>query len=454
MPRLLVHFAAVCLFLTNACGLTAAEPEWKIGLARAKITPERPVPMAGYAARTKPFEQVESDLYAKALALEDSAGYRAVLVTSDLIGFTAAVADGICRRIGELTGLKREQILLNSSHTHAGPALAVTPTSDDAEALRTVEYTYRLQDQIVDLVVRSLSDLKPGRLSVGEGVVDFPMNRREFRPTGVILGVNARGPTDRSVPVLRVDSPEDRLRAVLFGAGTHNTTLGGENYRLCGDYAGFAQEYVEAKLPDVPAMFMLGCAGDANPYPRGTMDLARQHGSTLGKEVCRVLDTKLRPLGGPLRIAYADVALPLEPIPSRDELERRAAGKTRYHPLGAQAMLALLDKGETPPAEYSCPFTVWQLGDDLTLVALSGEVVIDYLLLLEKALGPNQLWVIAYSNDVFGYLPSARVLEEGGYETRGLYAGSAGYFAPSAQDVVVARVRELARQAGRKVPEF
>ena len=72
--------------------------------------------------------------------------------------------------------------------------------------------------------------------------------------------------------------------------------------------------------------------------------------------------------------------------------------------------------------------------------------------MLEKALGPNQLWVLAYSNDVFGYLPSARVLEEGGYETRGLYSGGAGYFAPSAQDVVVNHVRQLAQQVGRKIP--
>jgi hypothetical protein len=254
------------------------------------------------------------------------------------------------------------------------------------------------------------------------------------------------------VPLVRVDSPDGKLRAVLFGAGVHNTTLGGENDRLCGDYAGFAEEYLQREL-GVPALFVLGCAGDANPYPRGTMEITRRHGVTLAKEVRRVLDGKLRPIRGPLKIAFGSAALPLEKIPSREEVERRASGKTRYHATGAEGLLAMLNKGETPPSEYACPFTVWQFGEDLTLVALPGEVVIDYLLLLEKALGPNQLWVIAYSNDVFGYLPSARVLEEGGYETRGLYAGGAGYFAPEAEDVVVSKVVELARQAGRKLPE-
>src|SRR5205823_10023283 len=105
------------------------------------------------------------------------------------------------------------------------------------------------------------------------------------------------------------------------------------------------------------------------------------------------------------------------------------------------------------PTHYAAPLTVWQFGKDLTLVGLSGEVVVDYVTLLEKSLGPNQLWIAGYCNDVFGYLPSARVLGEGGYETRGLYAGGVGMFDARAQDVVVGKIHELAKKAGRKVPE-
>jgi len=71
---------------------------------------------------------------------------------------------------------------------------------------------------------------------------------------------------------------------------------------------------------------------------------------------------------------------------------------------------------------------------------------------LEQAIGPLQLWIAAYCNDVFGYFPSTRVLKEGGYECRGLYT-TEGFFAPGAQDVLVAKVRDLARRAGRKPPE-
>lgn len=434
----------------------AAEPEWKVGLAQVKITPEQPIFLAGYSSRARPFDKVAADLFVKALVLEDRAGQRAVLVTSDLIGFHAAIAEPICQRIETKTGLKREQILLNSAHTHTGPVLSLDPKPGNnmspGDAQRTVEYTKRLQDQVVEVVVQAAARLEPAQLSWGSGVVHFVMNRRQFTPNGVILGANPRGLADRSVPVLRVDGPDGKPRAILFGAAVHNTTLRPQHNDVCGDYAGFAQVYVQAQIPSAQAMFMLGCAGDADPYPHGSMELAREHGLSLGKEVCRVLDTKLQPVRGPLRVAVDRVALPLQEPPPRAELEKQAAAKRGAQAWVAQQMLAILDRGEQLPTQFTCPLAVWQFGDDLTLVALSGEVVVDYVLLLEKALGPNRLWVAAYCNDVYGYLPSARVLAEGGYETRGLYHGGIGYFDPRAQDAVVEKVRALAKKVGREIP--
>jgi hypothetical protein len=451
--RCTVAAASLLLFGALVPGSRAAEPLWKVGLAQVKITPERPVMLAGYAARNKPFEKVEADLYAKALALEDDQGQRVVLVTTDLLGLPAAIAEPICDRLREKPGLRREQILLNSSHTHTGPVLGLDGADSEGlppgEAQRTVEYTRQLQDKVVEVVQRAMGHMEPARLSWGVGVCPFVMNRREFTADGVILGVNPRGPADRSVPVLRIDSPAGDLRAVLFGAAVHGTTLTERNYELCGDYAGFAQAYVQEKFSDAQAMFMLGCAGDANPYPRGSMELARAHGDTLGTEVCRVLGTKLRPVGGPLHVAFGKAELPLQEAPSHAELEKRAKGKDSVQAWVAKRMLAILDHGDKLPTHYDCPVAVWRFGHDLTLVALSGEVVVDYVGLLEKALGPNRLWIAGYCNDVFGYLPSARVLEEGGYETRGLYVGGIGLFAPQAQDVLVAKVRALAREAGR-----
>jgi hypothetical protein len=462
MTRILtmVKLTAVTVALLMMLGLPAragaGEPDWKVGLAQVKITPEQPLFLSGYASRNRPFDKVTSDLYAKALALEDREGHFAVLVTTDLLGLPAAIAEPVCERIGEKAGLKREQILLSSSHIHTGPALSLKASGGDdkspGDAQRTVAYTRQLQDKLVEVALSALKERTPARLSWGSGVANFVLNRREWTPKGVILGANPRGPADRTVPVLRIDGPDGKLRAVLFGAATHNTTLFPNCYEICGDYAGFAQTHVQQQHPGVQAMFMLGLAGDSDPYPRGTMAMSRDHGAALGREVSRVLAGKLQPIRGPLRIAFARADLPLQPPPPREVLAKQAAAKSGMQAGIARQMLAVLERGDKLPTHYACPVTVWQLGSDMTLVALSGEVVVDYVALLEKALGPNRLWLAAYCNDVFGYLPSARVLAEGGYETRGLYAGGIGSFDPRAQDVLVQTVRELAGRAGRALP--
>ena len=452
--KLFLVLAGTVLALVSLPCADAAELEWKAGFTTIRITPENPIPMAGYASRTKPFEKIEQDIYAKALALEDQQGHRAVLVTTDLLGLPRAVAEPVCDRIQQQTKLNRSQILLNSAHTHSAPILGLEERAESAvtpeDWRNIVAYTRSLQDKLVEAAVQALSRLEPAELAWGSGVAHFAMNRREFTPRGLILGVNPRGLVDRSVPVLRVASSEGKVRAILFGYACHNTTLTQTNYNLCGDYAGFAQAYIQEQQPGAQAMFMIGCGGDANPYPRGIMQNARENGAALGREVCRVLNGPLQPVRGPLTCVFDQASLPLQEF-SRASLEKLTNGPS-WQTGNAKALLAKLDRGEKVAIAYDAPVAVWQFGNDLTLVALSGEVVVDYVPLIEEAIGPLQLWTAAYCNDVFGYFPSMRVLKEGGYECRGLYT-TEGFFAPAAQDVLVTKVRELAERAGRKPPK-
>jgi len=455
----------------------AAGPGWKAGLAQTKITPTEPLLLSGYASRHQPFTAVNDDLFAKALALEDQEGNRAVLVTTDLIGFRASMAEPLCKRICRKTGLKRSQILLNSSHTHSGPSLSLDTSSKAYEATpelakRRVTYTLWLMDEIESIVLEALSRLRPARLSYNTGVATFVMNRRQFLPGGVRLGVNPRGLVDRSVPVLRIDTPEGKLLAVLFGCACHNTTLTGKNLLVSGDYAGFAQRYIEEHHPNVQVMFMLGLAGSANPYPKGTFKYAQVHGTTLGEEVCRLLAAPVAstseeasradrrrlesmsvPVTGKLRTKLDYVDLPLSPPPSLEEIKANLSARS-WQGFNSRAMLALLERGEKPPKRFTCPMALWQFGDDLTLLGLSGEVVGEYVPLIEKVLGHNRLWLAAYCNDVFGYVPTAEILSEGGYETRGVYhGGTVGQFAPKVEKVLIEKVREMAQRAGRIMPK-
>ena len=439
------------LALAFACPvlLAAQAIDWQVGLAATDITPAEPLPMGGYAAREAPFESVADPLFAKALAIRDGNGGRALLITADLLGFTGERSEAICARLRESTGIQREQVILNASHTHAGPLVAGSLLTRAAPATRRKidRYIQEMESKIVSAGEQALRDMRPAHLSWGRGVARFVMNRREFTERGVILGANASGLADRTVPVLRVTSPQGNIRAVVFGAGSHCTTLTGGNLKISGDYAGIAQGLLEESMAGVQAMFMTGCAGDANPYPRGTLDLARRHGGELAEVVKGVLEGDLAPVRGPLRTEFRNVDLPLRRH-TREQIEAMQAGARSYRRFFTDGALAKLDKGEPLLGSYTAPFALWQFGHDLTLVAYSGETVVDYVRLAQERLGPLKLWVSGYNNDVFGYLPTARILQEGGYETRGLYVDY-GLFDPNVQDVVMDAIVDMARVAGR-----
>src|SRR5262249_5442179 len=158
---------------------------------------------------------------------------------------------------------------------------------------------------VVEVVGQAIDRLAPARLDYLHARAGFAMNRRRPTPRGYANAPNSEGPVDQDVPVLRVTDAEGKaLRALLFGYACHNTTL--SFYQFCGDYAGFAQQYLQEAHPEAVALFMSGCGGDQNPYPRGTIELCRQHGRTLATAVEAALGTVPRPIAGPLRTAWAE----------------------------------------------------------------------------------------------------------------------------------------------------
>jgi hypothetical protein len=107
--------------------------------------------------------------------------------------------------------------------------------------------------------------------------------------------------------------------------------------------------------------------------------------------------------------------------------------------------LAKLDSGQALESAYPYPVQLWRLGNDLRLVLLGGEVVVDYSLRLKAELGRENTWVAAYANDVMAYIPSLRVLKEGGYEGGGsmVYYGLPAIWSEQVEEAIVRGVREL-----------
>ncbi len=420
------------------------------GAAKIEITPSGPIWMAGYAARTKPSEGA-SPIWAKALALRDAKGTTAVIVTTDLIGLTRAITDVVSARVIEQHKLERSQIVFNSSHTHTGPVirnnLSIMGPQVEAQRLVIEGYASSLTEKLVTVIGAALGDLQPATLAFDYGEAGFAANRRQTTEKGVVIGVNPAGPVDHKVPVLRVLAADGKVRAVLFGYACHNTTLTAEFYQITGDYAGFAQTAVEKEFPGAVALFMQLCAGDQNPNPRSTMALAEQHGATLGTEVARVVRTSMKPVSGRIKTAYQTTELPFAPHTS-DQYTSELQDKNVFKARRAAAMLALYKDGrETRKLQY--PVQVIRFDQGFTLVALAGEVVIDYSLWVQRTFPNERLMVAGYSNEVACYIPSARVLREGGYEAVDsmIYYGQPGPFT----EEVEPRIQEAVTKAMRRV---
>ena len=245
------------------------------------------------------------------------------------------------------------------------------------------------------------------------------------------------------MPVLAVKGNDGRLRAIVFGYACHNTVLA--DYVINGDYAGFAQEMLEREHAGATAMFVQDCGADANPLPRRSVELARKYGEILAAAVDEVVRGKMRPQSGPVRAAFQLVDIPFQTPPSREELQRQLDDKNAGIVRHAHYMLGIYEKQGKLPDHYPYPIQVWQFGPGLKWIILGGEVVVDYSLRLKQEYGWDDTWVAGYSNDVFAYIPSLRVLKEGGYEgaTAMIGYGQPGPFAPPVEEVIVKQVADL-----------
>ncbi len=442
----------VILFPVGVAKAEEPNVEWKAGAAVVEITPEKPMWMAGYAARTKPAEGTANPLNAKVLVIEDTSGARLVIVTNDLIGVDRSMRDRLTAKVAAKHQIPPSAVLINASHTHCGPELrlAASPIDELQEERSRValEYQETLLEKWIDAVDQAIDRLAPVKLGYTHGRCGVSMNRRF--PAGNLQFTNAPFPdgiVDQSVPVLKVSSMDNKLVAILFGYACHNTTL--SFYEWCGDYAGFAQAALEEDHPGATALFMMGCGGDQNPYPRGTLELAKQHGRSLANAVNAALSTQaIRELHGPLRIGYEDITLKYAPPPSREELTSRLGARDPFEAEHARLLLGQLER-EGKLSE-GCPYPVQaiRLGNDFALVALGGEAVVDYSRRLKQEIKLPVVWVAGYSNATPAYIPSLRVLREGGYEAGGAmkYFRSIlhpGPFDESIEEAIVGKAHEL-----------
>jgi len=431
------------------------QQKWKAGVAKIAITPKQQMWMGGFASRTHPSEGVSHDLWAKAIALEDASGKKALMITMDLVGIPKKISDHVRDQIKAKYGLGREQIILSTSHTHSGPVLENALTDiyplDEQQTEKIGNYSRLLEEQLIKLAGDAFKRMETVTMYAESGVTRFQVNRRNNPATTLNRTTDLKGPNDYAVPVIKLINSKGALKAVIFSYACHPVVLDG--YLFSGDYVGFAQLEVEKSHPGVQAMFFQGAGADQNPLPRGTVAFARQYGKELAAAVERVLEDSMKLLEPKLSMAYSEANLLLTALPSSAGLEEIISeSKIPYYKRWAMRMLEQQKRGEKAPSSYPYPVQAWNLGGQ-PLIALGGELVVEYGIKIRQLFGLNT-FIMGYANDVMGYIPSATILREGGYEgaTSQMVYGLPGPWQPVIEETILAEVSKVAGQAGIKAP--
>lgn len=434
------RLCAALLILVLLAGRTAWADDSLIqaGVAEIDITPTHLIRLSGYGARSQETDSLAEPLRAKALAFGTNEN-TALLLTVDNTGVPSSVVEAVFTRIAVQTQIARRNFAVCSTHTHTGPMLTgVLPNlfASDIPAEQQAhidEYTATLVDRLEQVALAALAQRQPAKLFRAQGSAAFAQNRR-----------TPGGPVDHSLSLLCVKSPEGTVRALFVNYACHCTTLGPEFNQFHADWAGDAQAILEDNYLGAIALIAVGCGADSDPQPRTGLVFSYQHGSEIATEVSRLLDEALQPLNAPPVGSLQQFDLPYQALPTREEWESRATqgGIVGYH---AQKNLARLDRGETLPSALPYYAQTWVFGDELAMVFLSGEVVVDYALRLKSELDPARLWINAYANDVPCYIPSKRILQEGGYEAESSlwYYDRPTRLAPEIEDLIINSVHVL-----------
>jgi neutral ceramidase len=447
--RMCLHSLIVLITISGS----AAVAEWKAGAAKVAITPPEPMWMSGYASRDRPADGTIHDLWAKALVLEDDGGTRVVLVTLDLVGIDRETSLSICQSIEAKHGFPRANIAVCTSHTHSGPVVGQNLKSMyefDARNEELIQnYTVWLTEQVTSVVGQALANVEPSVVRYGEGQSSVAVNRRNNREADVpALRESGKlvGPVDHSLPVLAIRTPEGKLKSVVFGYACHATVL--SLFQWSGDWPGFAQIEIEQQHPDTIALFWAGCGADQNPLPRRTVELAQQYGKQIAGDVNDVLNSPMNEVQGRLRTAYREIDLALGTLPTKEQIEEESNSTDVYRVRRARRLLKTIEMNGQLSPTYPYPVQEWMIGDDVAFVLLGGEVVVEYSLRLKAELKSRATWVAGYSNDVMAYIPSARVLMEGGYEgaTSMIYYGLPTIWSTDVEDHISRAVQELDAQ--------
>ncbi|GIP36996.1 alkaline ceramidase [Paenibacillus sp. J31TS4] len=388
-----------------------------LGVRKVDITPMEPVPLAGFAVRSGqgPFTGVSERLFARLFVFDsqalddDGAAKRALLVSADLIWWGSERVPRLKARISERYGIEPDAILLHGTHTHSGPQTSALFTSylgvpDEA-------YLDSLETNVVNGIAEAIHDLEPVHTAKGTGKSELAINRRGLRRTPPELRT-----ADQEVSVLRYTREDGSVKAILAHYACH-PVITDEN-RVSPDYVGIAMSEVEGHFgKGTVCGFLQGTCGDLNPGDgkavlQGRHDLVVQAGRSFAQAILRTLEEPMAELPA-VGLSWRTVTVPL-PLASLPEPDVLASGEALPGVQGEWHRIQRSRYAQLKP-ELPITLTLLRLAEGCSLLAMDAEVVVDYgLAIKRRSLG--EVLPVGYTNGMLGYVPTAEMLEEGGYE--------------------------------------
>ena len=288
------------------------------------------------------------------------------------------------------------------------------------------DYIEALVERVTRCAGAAWETRRPARLRFGTGTCDIAVSRRKpDNKGGVEWKPSVEAPHDHDVPVLIVESPDGGLQSVIFSYACHPTSRSGT--LIGGDYVCFAYDHVEATCPGATAFFLQGCAGDqktepvdptSNTFVPRNIDEIRDIGVRLGQSVVRIVASDaLRPVTGPISIDQTILGLETEPI-DMDLVKTSLNDNRAFVRAWAQHLLESVESNIPVPTTIPFEVQTVRFGNALALVTLAAEMTVEHGLRLKRELGPHfdNVLVMAYTNDIVGYIPVKRQIPEGGYE--------------------------------------
>ena len=440
-----VSFLALALSLPPAT--SAADTGLRAGTAIVDVTPQEwPLTLRG-SFFPKPAKIAHDPLHVRALAFENGTG-RAVIVIVDLIGISREVLDAAKKRAAEATGWRTDQMLIAATHTHSAPSSRAEGSAPQ------VAFGKRLADGMVEAIEKAVASLQPAQVGFGsDQVPDEVFNRRWYLQEGTMplnpFGeldkvkmnpnrkhiVKPAGPTDPEVCIVDVRTRRKKPLGLLSNYALHyvgHINIG--ERQVSADYFGEFARIMPWRIramssKDFVAMLSNGPCGDINNIDFHGKRAPRQPFEQIRIVAAKVADASWRASKGIEKYhADAPVAMlqrevPLEWRRPSEALIRRSKeiiamspeeqGKLPYLATNyARRVLSQVERS----GKADCLVQAIRIGDQ-AIVSFPFETFVETGLEIKKKSPFKHTFLIELANGSYGYLPTPKHHELGGYET-------------------------------------